>query len=83
LRIFRPDLITDQIKRIVSIYFDETFVNDNQVAYSDIKKQVSKMDVNLMLVASNQDAQNELMRMRQVLRIAKPMVYKSLNAKNL
>lgn len=58
-------------------------MNDNQVAYSDIKKQVSKMDVNLMLVASNQDAQNELMRMRQVLRIAKPMVYKSLNAKNL
>jgi Leucine-rich repeat (LRR) protein len=83
LRIFRPDLLVDQVKRIVSIYFDETFVNEGRASYVEIKDQMTKLDINLLLVSGNNDAQNEIIRMKQVIRVMKPLIYKNLNENNL
>jgi hypothetical protein len=83
LRIFRPDLLVDQLKRIVAIYFGEMFVKDQQVTYPEVRRLTTKLDINLMLISKNMDAQDEILRMRQVLRVVKPLVYKNLNTKTL
>ena len=56
LRIFRPDLVVEQIKRYIDIFLDSSFTTLPAFSYADIMKNSDHDQANLMVVGSNVDA---------------------------
>jgi len=76
-------LVVEQIKRYIDIFLDSSFTTLPAFSYNDIMKNSDHDQTNLMVVGSNVDAQQELVKMRKVWKKDSPFHYRSLNYSNM
>ena len=83
LRVFRPDLLYNQVQRFVEIFLEMSFSVETPFNYHEMFRNTDHNKFNLLLCSSTTDPRQELMRMRKV--ISKEGIFhvKSLNVKML
>jgi hypothetical protein len=83
LRVFRPDLIADEMRRFVEACFGAGFTSTSAASAGEIMRSATEHDCNLLLVARGQDPRQELMRMHSLLRIEAPLKCITLTLTNI
>jgi hypothetical protein len=68
VRVFRPDLIIEQVKRLIGAFLDESFTNIGPFNYNDVMRGTDHYAANLLILGPDVDAHQELLRMRKVLK---------------
>ena len=64
LRIFRPDLIIEQLKRLIGDVLDESYAEQEPFSFWNVLKQTDNRRATLLLIDSSINAQHELLRMK-------------------
>jgi len=68
LRVFRPDLIEDTMRRFIELFLDASCTQLPSFNYLDVMKQADPMSPTILMRDPGVDAQAELLRMQKVVK---------------
>jgi hypothetical protein len=83
LRIFRPDLVLELVKRIIEDVLDESFTDQEPFNFQNVLKHTDNKRATLMMMDPSMDAHQELLRMKIETKQSMPLIYKALTVKNI
>ena len=83
MRIFRPDLMVEQVKRLIDDVLDETYTEQEPFNFYTVFKHTDNRRATLLLIDSSINAQHELLRMKLETKHLMPLTCKALTIKNI
>lgn len=84
MRVFRPDLLEEQVRDFIEVFLDSSMANQPAVNYMAIGRAAESQAANLLIKDGSIDVQGEVARLQKVAsKVSLPIHYLSLNEQSL